>query len=86
MDPEANLKMQDEVFATAVRENEILDIETLNELREELLSWIRRGGFSPAWANYPRAARDFSDWVQRTGNTLEYTVRRIMREVSEACK
>ena len=50
MDPNATLRMIGEALADR-------DIQEAIELREALVSWIRKGGFEPDWRALPRATQ-----------------------------
>ena len=62
MDPNANLQEQ----------AELLDASTLQgrrrraELRRALQDWLARGGFAPAWQQFPTATKAYRQWVRQS--------------------
>lgn len=50
MDPNATLKYIDEFIGNSAYDFKI------NETVEDLLDWLRKGGFAPDWSKYPDAA------------------------------
>ncbi len=63
MDPNANLREQDEIANIPLLQRTPEQILRLNELRRDLFTWLRNGGFEPTWALYPRAARYYGHYV-----------------------
>jgi hypothetical protein len=63
MDPDANLRQQEEALAVG-------DAEALRALRHDLTAWLRRGGFQPQWAKAKRAAAHYgvTDFGETTTN------------------
>lgn len=63
MDPNANLKEQSEILSEiktyAAPEHRAILRARLKELRIALSQWLRKGGFAPEWAAFPRASKYF---------------------------
>lgn len=60
MDPNANLREQEELIVTRQRPDGTLhnyDRYELHDLREALTEWIARGGFEPDWSAAPNARK-----------------------------
>lgn len=60
MDPDANLREQEEILsrnAATVGRIDRADRDRLIELRQALYAWIRDGGFAPDWEQAPRARK-----------------------------
>lgn len=59
MDPNANLREQEQILTVPVLQRTPAQVARLGELRRALTGWLRRGGFEPAWSMCPLAARYF---------------------------
>jgi hypothetical protein len=64
MDPDANLKEQDQLVQ--LEQPDTHDRARLTELRRALREWIARGGFAPNWPAYPAGAASFKHWQTRS--------------------
>ncbi len=65
MDPDANLREQQELWTTARRPDGTLhsyDRYRLYDLRVALRDWLRSGGVAPDWDRYPKAAAAYTRW------------------------
>ena len=60
MDPNANLREQDELLAATSR----IDKQRRSELRRALQGWLASGGFAPDWKAYPKATAAYRAWVR----------------------
>ncbi len=73
MDPNANLAEQEELLQEMSEYDDhahpayINADADLSELRDELMTWIKRGGFLPDWTKAPNAARYFGQSHIATG-------------------
>lgn len=59
MDPNANLREQEEILNTPAKDR---DRARLKELREALWGWLDGHGFEPTWHKWPKAARYFRSY------------------------
>lgn len=58
MDPNANLKEQQELLTATSND----DKRRRRELREALQGWLDHKGFAPTWTDYPEATKAFRVW------------------------
>lgn len=63
MDPNANLREQEDLQIQLWDEGKRIDYRRRTELRVALRDWLNHGGFAPDWEKYPQAARAFQQWV-----------------------
>lgn len=61
MDPNANLRQQEDTLLALARATDDSDRAALSGLlaglRDGLTQWLNRGGFEPRWAKWPIAAQ-----------------------------
>jgi hypothetical protein len=63
MDPDANLREQEEILRFPVLQRTSAQVMRLIELRRALLGWLKAGGAEPQWWRCPLASRHFNRWV-----------------------
>lgn len=61
MDPNANLREQQQLYGATDRADRV----RLRELREALQQWLASSGFEPDWAAHPDASRTFREWQKK---------------------
>lgn len=72
MDPNANLREQDELTrqqdATGGKLHNY-DRYRLYDLRVALRDWLKAGGFAPNWDKYPSGTLTFRKWASACGSS-----------------
>ena len=64
MDPNANLREQEEILHRDGGRESDADFARLWDLRQALYDWLREGGFAPDWSTAPNASAYYASYIE----------------------